>query len=67
MPDTEPARLKPIDPWLSMELRRALDARDIRTLFALIGDYLEHHDLKMPAGTLADYRERDLLEDDTRS
>ena len=64
MPDPEPAQPKRLSPWLSMELRRALDARDVRKVFALIGDYLEYHDLRMPAETLADYQERGIVEDE---
>ena len=62
MSETDPNDRKRLDPWLSNELRAALDERDVDAVFILIGDYLEYHKLRMPAERLADYRSRGLLE-----
>ena len=63
MSDPSPTTRKRLAPWLANELRDALDARDVDTLFALIGGYLEQNELRMPAKRLAEWRERSLIED----
>ena len=63
MSDPRSPERRRLAPWLANELRDALDARDIDTIFALIGGYLEQNELRMPVHRLADWRARGLIED----
>ena len=63
VPETDHKVTKPLNPWLANQIRDALNARDVDTVFMLLGDYLEYHRLRVPASRLADYRARGLLEE----
>ena len=65
MNEPEPAQNHPLSSWLADRIVSALNAGDVATALALIGDHLELNALQVPAEAIASLRARGLLGEPT--